>query len=255
MSAPAPLQVSSLLMWPFTSSLPSPARLSQLPREANTGHDVATPPAASRDDNSEVSPAAAAPTFSYTGHPETRLSIPLPLRLPIVGFTSFTAGVGLGAMHGSQMAALRYTAENAHRMPTNPQGWFLYQKSKNYHAALGGMKEGFKMGTVVTAWATLFVLTEATVDEARAKWFTRARQRDVGSTVVAGMTVAGLYGWKNGMDRWTFTKTARTALKWSVVFGLVQDSLAWATGEPPAYIEWAGEKTWRRWTRLQPDKH
>ena len=71
--------------------------------------------------------------------------------------------------------------------------------------------------------------------------------------MIAGMTVAGLYGWKKGMDRWTFTKTARVALKWSVIFGLAQDGLAWATGEPPLYIQWFGDKTWRKWTRLQTD--
>ena len=74
----------------------------------------------------------------------------------------------------------------------------------------------------------------------------RARGRgDVGSTVVAGLTVAGLYSWQNHLDHWTTARTARLGLKWSFLLGLAQDGVAWAVGQPPAYIDWVAKKTWR----------
>jgi hypothetical protein len=161
---------------------------------------------------------------------------------------SFITGFSLGASQGSTKAAYRYRAENAHRLPITQTGWFLYQKSKNYHAMLGGVKEGVKFGSVCTGWATLFMLTEEMVDQSRARLFARAEedlavgQRDFGSTVTAGMTVAGIYSWKRGLDVFAAAATARVALKSSLAFGLAQDLLAIARGNPPAYVSWIKRK-------------
>lgn len=239
-------------MWPFSLLTSSRSPKAAVTSEAATQHlqappiEMGVPQDRFRAVHPPAIPVSSDPSgsFTFTGHPNTRLSIPLPLRLSFAALSSFTAGAVLGAAHGSQRAAFRYRAENAHRMPTTQTGWFLYQKSKNYHSALGGMKEGVKMGGLIMAWTCFFVLTEHTVDEAREKWFgEETKQRDVGSTVVAGMTIAGLYSWKKGMDRWTTAKTAKLALKWSVAFGVVQDGLAWIRGEPPAYVEWMLGKT------------
>ena len=228
-------------MWPFTS--PAASRHPDDDSERYAQYQAQSLPA---QDYEMTRTKKTKPSFTYTGHADSRLSIPLELRATMVVMSSFIAGMALGATHGSTKAAFRYRAENAHRMPTTPQGWFLYQKSKNYHSALGGMKEGVKMGSIVTAWTTLFVLAEATVDEARSKAFPGTRQRDVGSTVVAGLTVAGLYSWQNHLDHWTTARTARLGLKWSFVLGLAQDGVAWAVGQPPAYVDWVANKTWRR---------
>src|SRR5579862_1595188 len=81
---------------------------------------------------------------SLTKNP--RLSLPFSLRLPLSLALSSLFGASLGLSHGSRNAGLRFRAENAHRLPTTPTGWYLYHKSKNYHVALGGIKEGTRMG-------------------------------------------------------------------------------------------------------------
>jgi hypothetical protein len=72
----------------------------------------------------------------------SRLSLPAPLRILIATSASFVLGASLGVSHGSKTAGLVFRAENAHRLPATPTGWYLYHKSKNYHMAMGGVKEG-----------------------------------------------------------------------------------------------------------------
>jgi hypothetical protein len=161
---------------------------------------------------------------------------------------SFACGFTLGSSHGAQKGAYRYRAENAHRLPTTQTGWFLYQKSKNYHAMLAGVKEGTKFGSICMGWATLFMVTEEMVDLSRARLLARGDddvatgQRDAGSTVVAGLSLAGIYSWKKGLDHFAAVRTARTALKFSVMYGLVQDLAATLRGNPPGYISWLRRK-------------
>ncbi|KIW84992.1 hypothetical protein Z517_00380 [Fonsecaea pedrosoi CBS 271.37] len=186
----------------------------------------------------------------FTGWPNERLSIPLVLRAPTLMLASFACGFSLGASQGATKGAYRYRAENAHRLPTTQTGWFLYQKSKNYHAMLGGIKEGVRFGSVCTGWATMFMVTEEMVDLSRARLFARGDddvaigQRDFGSTVIAGMTLAGIYSWKRGLDHFAAAQTARSALRLSLAYGLVQDLAASIRGNPPAYISWLRRKLW-----------
>lgn len=83
------------------------------------------------------------------------------------------------------MAGFRFRAENSHRLPTTSTGWFLYHKSKNYHTAFGGVKEGIKMGGKVSFWVGGFFMVEEAVDDLR------GGRRDFLSTLVAGLSVAG----------------------------------------------------------------
>ena len=115
---------------------------------------------------------------------ESRLSLPTPARLSLAAGASFILGLGLGTTHGSTSAGYRFRAENAHRLPSTPTGWYLYHKSKNYHMALGGLKEGVKMGSKMALWTGLFFWIEDTWDEMRGK-------QDALNTVLASATVAG----------------------------------------------------------------
>jgi len=117
---------------------------------------------------------------------DSRLSLPTPTRLLLATTSSFLLGMGLGLSHGSQSAGLRFRAENAHRLPSSPTGWYLYHKSKNYHMALGGVKEGLKMGAKMSVWTGLFFAIEDAWDEVRG-------QKDVVNTVLASATVAGAF--------------------------------------------------------------
>lgn len=96
-----------------------------------------------------------------------RLSIPYMLRLPTAILFSSFSGFLLGAAHGGSTSALRFRAENAHRLPTSQVGWYLYHKSKNYHVMLGGIKEGLRMGFKVGFWSGSFFAMEEAVDRLR----------------------------------------------------------------------------------------
>jgi hypothetical protein len=114
----------------------------------------------------------------------SRLSLPTPIRLSLATASAFVLGLGLGMSHGAQTAGLRFRAENAHRLPKTPTGWYLYHKSKNYHIALGGVKEGLKMGVKISAWAAAFFYIEDCLDEVRG-------DKDFLNTLVASLSVAG----------------------------------------------------------------
>lgn len=92
--------------------------------------------------------------------------------------------MALGISHGSQAASLRFRAENAHRLPTSPTGWYLYHKSKNYNTGLGGVKEGLRMGGRIAFWTAGLLAIEDMCDRWRGK-------KDVVNTVVASLSVAG----------------------------------------------------------------
>lgn len=102
-----------------------------------------------------------------------RLSIPYMIRLPATILATSTCGFLLGAAHGGTTAALRFRAENAHRLPTSQVGWYLYHKSKNYNTMLGGIKEGFKMGVKVGFWSGAFFAMEEAVDRTRGAFVKR----------------------------------------------------------------------------------
>jgi hypothetical protein len=46
------------------------------------------------------------------------------------------------------------------------------------------------------------------------------------STVITGMSLAGICSQKRGLDHWAMARTTKTALKFSVSYGLVQDMTA-----------------------------
>jgi hypothetical protein len=94
--------------------------------------------------------------------------------------------MGLGVSHGAQEAGLRFRAENAHRLPTSPTGWYLYHKSKNYKMAFGGVKEGIKMGAKVSVWTIGFFYIEDMFDRYRGT-------KDFINTVIASLSVAGAF--------------------------------------------------------------
>lgn len=256
-------------MWPFHPS----SSADELPG----AHDrpAASTRAAEKCDNADKVPgehteqADAKEVYfpGITGWPNERLSIPFVMRAPFLLATSFVVGFSLGAARGGPIAAFRYRAENAHRLPTTQTGWFLYHKSKNYHSIVGGVKEGVKFGGVLAAWAGLFMACEEVIDQSRAKMFTpqihiddsrdvldkqeqQYAYRDAASTVVAAMTTAGVYSWKRGLDAYTTARTARLALKYSLIYGLVQDAAATLRGQRPAYIDWIARHTWERRHRV-----
>ncbi|KAF3399693.1 hypothetical protein DPV78_006589 [Talaromyces pinophilus] len=161
-----------------------------------------------------------------------RLGMNIEKRLPLTALTAFSVGLGVGANHGARKAAYQFRAENAHRFPTTSTGWFQYHKTKNYKAIVGGVSDGFRLGTRLGVGAMAFVLFEETVDCARHD------RRDFLSTVIAGLSFSGMYSLLARHDIYTAARTTKLGLKLSLVYGLTQDALATMKGNRPPYIQY-----------------
>ena len=178
----------------------------------------------------------------------SRLSIPFIYRLPATTISAGLVGSLLGITHGGQTAGLRFRAENAHRLPSSSTGWYLYHKSKNYNMALGGVKEGFKMGAKLSFWVGAFFTMEEVIDRTWGK-------QDFRSTTAAGWIFAGGFSaWcKFVADRekkdhaenvlldkfplHTAARTTKLGLLSGLGFGLVQDALSLAKGNRLDYVD------------------
>ncbi|GLB33572.1 hypothetical protein LshimejAT787_0104560 [Lyophyllum shimeji] len=80
----------------------------------------------------------------------------IPPRFYLVPGAAIVVGSVIGLMRGSQRASLRFLAENVHRAPTTVQGWYFYNKTKNYKVLYGGLKgaaaEASKLTLVALGW-------------------------------------------------------------------------------------------------------
>lgn len=121
---------------------------------------------------------------------DNRLSLTFKERALLSICGGFTGGLVLGVVYGSKTAALRFRAENAHRLPTTPTGWYQYHKSKHYNVAFEGLKTGARMGLRLPGWVVGFVFLEDSVDRLRGRI-------DAFSTVVAGLTLSGIFSLKS----------------------------------------------------------
>ncbi|KAI1347495.1 hypothetical protein F5Y01DRAFT_243224 [Xylaria sp. FL0043] len=160
---------------------------------------------------------------------DSRLSIPPLMRIPAAATTAFGIGMALGLAHGSKMAGLRFRAEHAHRLPTTTTGWYLYHKSKNYHLALGGLKEGFKVGARLGVLSTAMFCAENLFDVYRGS-------QDFISTVMASLAVAGGFSLWNRFSPAETARTAKKGLIFGLVYGGIQDVISLAKGRPVGYI-------------------
>jgi hypothetical protein len=217
---------------PITHTSPKPAG------------DITMATEADEVDVAEPSVPAAAPVNS------NRLSIPFVLRLPILVTVGGTAGGLLGLIHGANESGLRFRAENAHRLPTTQTGWYLYHKSKNYVAMLGGIKEGVRMAGRQAFWVGVFVGSEEGVDRARgavSRIWSGMRENDHGevdgaskdfvSTVFAGLGTAGLFSAWHRFPIPTAARLAKTGAKAGLAFGLLQDIASMMRGRRLGYVD------------------
>jgi hypothetical protein len=162
-------------------------------------------------------------------HP--RLSVLTPTRLLLGSVSSSMIGLALGAMQGGQMAQLRFRAEHAHKMPDTTAGWYLYHKSKNYHAMQGGLREGFRMGAKTGFWSFMALGLETTVDRYRGS-------SDMFSTIVATLTVAGAFSLWHRFSLSTAARAAKFGLYFGVMYGGIQDLVGIPRGRPIGYVEY-----------------
>lgn len=147
------------------------------------------------------------------------------------------------------MAALRFRAENAHRLPISQPGWYLYHKSKNYYKTQHGVIEGLRKGAKVAAWSSVFFVVEESLDVFRGTWRAGrtieemegvdelslkridrgvASSRDFVSSAMAGMVTGGVWSAWHQFPVSTAARTIRMGLLVGLGYGLGQDALVWA---------------------------
>lgn len=160
---------------------------------------------------------------------DSRLSIPPLVRIPAAATTAFGIGMTLGLAQGSKMAGLRFRAEHAHRFPTTTTGWYLYHKSKNYHLAFGGLKEGIKVGSRLGLLSTTMFCAENLFDVYRGS-------QDFISTIMASLAVAGGFSLWNRFSAAETARTAKKGLLFGLVYGGIQDMISLAKGRPVGYV-------------------
>ncbi|KAF2217388.1 hypothetical protein CERZMDRAFT_31636 [Cercospora zeae-maydis SCOH1-5] len=162
-----------------------------------------------------------------------RLSLPLHSRLPLSTAIASMTGLILGLAKGIQDTNFRFRAENAHRLPTTQQGWFLYHKSKNYNMMLGGIKEGTRQSFKFAAWTGLFFLLEEGEEEIVRD------STDCVSSMLAGLGTAGMFSAWNRFPIPTAARTAKMGAKAGLAFGVLQDLVSLLKDRRVGYVEYA----------------
>ncbi|KAK8166302.1 hypothetical protein IWX90DRAFT_385329 [Phyllosticta citrichinensis] len=170
----------------------------------------------------------------------SRLAMSYEARMMTIGSISAMTGFFLGLSQGVTTHGLRFRAENAHRLPNDPAGWFLYHKRKNYIALWGGVREGLYAGFKTGFWACGFLMCEQAVDRLRGlggEDYKRQARGDFGSTVVAGLGTAGAWSLWNRLPITAAARTAKMGLLLGLVYGLVQDVTGLLRGQKLGYVE------------------
>lgn len=125
-------------------------------------------------------------------------------------------GTLIGAVRGSRRASLRFLAENAHRPPTTVQGWYFYNKTKNYRRMAAGLQGGglnaMKLGVAALVWVGL----EDGLERCGQPW---AEARELG----AGVGTASVFAAACKLCRWSRCRMLNGSRPASVAFGSSSD--------------------------------
>ena len=92
--------------------------------------------------------------------PTELLRIRVPDRWYLLPGAAILVGTTIGLVRGSRIASLRFLAENAHRPPTTLQGWYFYNKTKNYRVMLGALKAAGSHASKLTVTAVGWIAIE-----------------------------------------------------------------------------------------------
>ena len=183
---------------------------------------------------SPIEPLTTTPSLQETYE---RLGLSPRNRLLTGAGVAYAGGILFGLSIGGRTAGLRFRAENAHRLPTNKRGWYLYHQEKNKQVIWESFKEGNRMGWRLSPLVVLFIGTEEVIDTLRSKGDGDDSRKDFLSTTVAGMTVAGTYSWWHRLPMTTKAKMLKTGLLFGLGLGLAQDGLRILKGQRLAYTD------------------
>lgn len=113
----------------------------------------------------------------------------IPQRMMVLPTCAFIVGAALGITRGGRNAGLRFLAENAHNPPTTVQGWYFYNKTKNYKVILGGLKAGGAMGCLLGGLGLVYTGVEEGLGRAGSWW---AEGKHMGAGVGTALVFSGL---------------------------------------------------------------
>ncbi|GAA5977377.1 hypothetical protein JCM11641_000079 [Rhodosporidiobolus odoratus] len=163
-------------------------------------------------------------------------AVVIPTAAVVFGFTS-------GLVSSSKLASKQFLAENAHRLPKTVQGWYFYQKTKNYRVLYAGLKGGLRTGARLGAWTGAFVLLSGWIDQGIRQaavtyggkadsevreWKTKA----VGGAM-AGIGLAGASGWFYRLSRYTAPRRLSLGLALGSMAGGSVDLRDWVRKKLP----------------------
>lgn len=121
------------------------------------------------------------------------IHLTIPPRSYLLPGAAIVVGTMIGLRRGARTASLQFLAENAHRPPTTVQGWYFYNKTKNYRVLMSGLKEAGKEATKLGATAAVWVALEEGCARLGERWADA-------SEVVAGVGTAGVF---SGVCEWS----------------------------------------------------
>ncbi|GAA6052310.1 hypothetical protein JCM3770_007244 [Rhodotorula araucariae] len=159
---------------------------------------------------------------------------PAPSLLVLGPTSAFIFGFTSGVVSSSKLAAKQFLAENAHRLPTTVQGWYFYQKTKNYRVLWSGIKGGIRTGTRLALWTGAFLSLQESVDaglrqgahlagaphpdDLKTKWAAGA---------TAGLGLAGAASWWYRLSRHTVPRRLMLGVALGGVAGGAIDLREW----------------------------
>ncbi|BGP36971.1 hypothetical protein JCM10449v2_000875 [Rhodotorula kratochvilovae] len=175
-------------------------------------------------------------------------AVPLPAELGpapsllVLGPTSaFIFGFTSGLVSSSKLASKQFLAENAHRLPTTVQGWYFYQKTKNYRVLWSGIKGGLRTGARLALWTGAFLSLEESVDAALRSGAELAgvhRAEDLktrwAAGGAAGLGMAGAASWWYNLSRHTVPRRLLLGVALGGVAGGAVDLREWLRARLPA---------------------
>ena len=192
----------------------------------------------SQEDNKDAQSTPPPPSLGNETH--ERFGLPPLKRIGLGAGLAYGSGMFLGVAQGAQTAGLRFRAENAHRLPTNQRGWYLYHQAKNATALKGAWKEGNRFGARLAPWSIMFFGVEEAIDTLRLRDYGDDSRKDFLSTTVAGLAVAGGFSTWNRLPMITAARMAKIGLLSGLGFGVLQDILHLLHGQRLAYVDLVG---------------
>ncbi|AOA62292.1 Hypothetical protein PP7435_CHR2-0547 [Komagataella phaffii CBS 7435] len=166
--------------------------------------------------------------FNFDNHGQ-RFGLHPIYRLPLLALSGSLVGGVSGMMYGYQLGGLKYLAMNAHRMPTDRNGWFYYHKRKNFvclkDSFVTGFRQAAKVGLLV---GTLFSL-EAYFDYARG---TIDFANTMMATTISGWIYANAYQLSSYQAKSLVKRGAGVGL----LLGLLQDASNYLIGNDVWYL-------------------